>query len=84
MSKIWKMLVAVIFAAASLKAQTPDAASIRGQVTERPGSKTVGLYVHFGDKRESGRYRFAGTTRGVVLGPRAARGENILSFFRRI
>jgi Carboxypeptidase regulatory-like domain len=45
MSRICKILVAVIFAAASLKAQTPDAASIRGQAADQNHAALAGVEV---------------------------------------
>ncbi|MGC2804387.1 MAG: carboxypeptidase regulatory-like domain-containing protein, partial [Candidatus Acidiferrum sp.] len=45
MSRLWKIVVVVIFAATSLKAQTPDAASIRGQVADQSHAALSGVDV---------------------------------------
>ena len=50
MSRIWKVLVVVIFAAASLNAQTPDAASVRGQVTDQSHAALAGVEVTITNK----------------------------------
>jgi hypothetical protein len=50
MSRIWKVLVLVIFAAASLKAQTPDAASIRGQAADQNHAALPGVDVTITNK----------------------------------
>jgi Carboxypeptidase regulatory-like domain/TonB dependent receptor len=74
MLRMWKVLikvlVVVIFAAASLEAQTPDAASLRGQVTDQSHAALAGVDVTITNKQagtarttetdSSGIFAFAG------------------------
>ena len=75
MVRMWKVLLFVIFAAASLKAQTPDAASLRGQVADQSRAALAGVDVTITNKLagtvrttqtdSSGNFAFSGLSIGT-------------------
>src|SRR5271154_1556094 len=75
MVRVWKVLMVVLFAAVSLEAQTPDAASLRGQVADQSRAALAGVGVTITNKLagsvrttqtdSSGNFAFAGLSIGT-------------------
>ena len=75
MVRVWKALLVVLFAAVSLEAQTPDAASLRGQVADQSRAALSGVEVTITNKLagtvrttqtdSSGNFAFSGLSIGT-------------------
>ena len=75
MVRVWKVLMVILFAAVSLEAQTPDAASLRGQVADQSRAALAGVGVTITNKLagsvrttqtdSSGNFAFAGLSIGT-------------------
>jgi Carboxypeptidase regulatory-like domain/TonB dependent receptor len=75
MVRVWKAILVVLFAAVSLEAQTPDAASLRGQVADQSRAALSGVEVTITNKLagtvrttqtdSSGNFAFSGLSIGT-------------------